>query len=210
LHPIHLYRLIENGGNNQMDIITPLLNIILGIILLTMGKKLYWLLVAVVGFVIGLALATQYVQLDPPWLIYIVAFGAGVIGAVLGFYVQKLAIALVGFLIGGYGALYLAGLLGIKVEPFNWMAFVIGGIVGLLLVASIFDWSLYILSAWAGSTLVTRTLTEGVGLNETLGLILFFILFVVGMIIQAGIYREKPKPAPVEEIPAEQPAKKKK
>jgi len=192
-----------------MDIITPLLNVILGIIVLTMGKKLYWLLVAVVGFVIGMALATQYIQLDPPWLIYIVAIGAGIIGAVLGIFVQRFAIALVGFIVSGYGALYLVGLLGIKAEPFNWMAFIIGGIVGLLLVASVFDWALYILSAWAGATLVTRTLTEGVGLNATLGVVLFFVLFVVGMIIQAGIYREKPKPAPVEEIPVEQPAKKK-
>jgi hypothetical protein len=193
-----------------MDIITPLLNIVLGIILLTMGKKLYWLLVAVVGFMMGLILATQYIQLDPPWMIYIVAFGAGIIGAVLGFYVQKLAIALVGFIVGGYGAVYLAGLLGIKAEPFNWMAFIIGGIIGLLLVASVFDWALYILSAWAGSTLVTRTLTEGVGMNETLGLVLFFVLFVAGMVIQTGIYREKPKPALVEEVPVEQPAQKKK
>ncbi len=192
-----------------MDIITPLLNIILGIILLTMGKKLYWLLVAVVGFMIGLALATAYVQLDPPWLIYIVAFSAGLIGAVLGIFVQKLAIALVGFIVGGYGAIYLSGLFGINAEPFNWMAFIIGGIVGLLLVATLLDWALYILSAWAGATLVTRTFTEGVGLNANLGLILFFLLFIVGMIIQVGLYREKTKPIPVEETPVEQPAKKK-
>ncbi len=192
-----------------MDIITPLLNIILGIILLTMGKKLYWLLVAVVGFMIGLVLATQYVQLEPPWLIYIVALGAGIIGAVLGIFVQRLAIALVGFIVSGYGAVYLAGLLGIKADPFTWMAFIIGGIVGLLLVASVFDWALYILSAWAGSTLIMHTLTEGVGLNETIGLVLFFVLFVAGMIIQGGIYKDKPKPAPVEEIPVEQLPKKK-
>jgi MFS family permease len=205
-----MYQIIKKGGNNQMDIITPLLNIVLGIILLTVGKKLYWLLAAVVGFVIGLVLATQYVQLDPPWLIYIVAFCAGVIGAVLGIYVQRLAISLVGFIVSGYGALYLVGLMGIKAQPFNWMAFIIGGIVGLLLVASVFDWALYMLSAWAGATLITRTLTEGVGVNETLGLVIFFVLFVAGMIIQAGLFREKPKPIPVEEIPVEQPAKKKK
>jgi hypothetical protein len=191
-----------------MDIITPLLKIVLGTILLTTGKKLYWLLVAVVGFLIGLALATQYVQLDPPWLIYLVAIGAGVIGAVLGIYAQRFAIALVGFIVGGYGTLYVAELLGITTQPFNWMAFILGGIVGLLLVASIFDWALYFLSAWAGATLVTRTLTETVAFNQNLGLILFFVLFVVGVIIQAGLFREKPKPQPVEEVPAE-PAPKK-
>jgi hypothetical protein len=191
-----------------MDIITPILSIVLGIILLTTGKKLYWLFVGMVGFVIGLALATQFVKLDPPWLIYIVAFGGGLVGAVLGIYAQKFAIALVGFIVGGYGAIYIAGLFGIKAEPFNWMAFIIGGIVGLLLVASIFDWALYILSAWAGSTLITRTLTEGVGMNEIVGLVLFFILFVVGIIFQAGIFMEKPKAQPVVEEPIEPAVKK--
>lgn len=50
-----------------------IINLVLGVVLLTTGKKLYWLFVAVVGFVIGLALATQYVQLNPPWLVYVVA-----------------------------------------------------------------------------------------------------------------------------------------
>jgi len=180
------------------------INLILGIVLLTTGKKLYWLFVAVVGFVIGLALATQYVQLNPPWLVYIVALGVGLIGAILATFLQHLAIALVGFIVGGYGALYLSGLFGIDAAPGNWMAFIIGGIVGLLLVASVFNWALYLLSAWAGATLVT----EAIGLQAQLGLVLFFVLFVLGMIIQAGLFRDKPKKKPVEVIPEPQPEKK--
>ena len=192
-----------------MDILNPILNIVLGILLLTTGKKLYWLFVAVVGVVIGLALATQ-LNLSPQWLNYVVAFGAGVIGAILGTFLQKLAIALVGFIVGGYGAFYLANtLMGIKAEPTNWMVFIIGGIVGLLLVASVFSWALYILSSWAGATLVTRTVTEGVKLDSTLGMVMFFLLFVLGMVIQAGLFRDQPKKQPVEVMPEVQPAKKK-
>jgi len=181
-----------------------LINLVLGFILLTTGKKLYWLFTAVIGFVIGLALATQYfhLQLNPPWLIYVVALGAGVIGAVLGIFLQRLAIALVGFIVGGYGALYLAGLFGIDAQPSIWMAFIIGGIVGLILVASLFDWALYMLSSWAGATLVT----EAIGLHATLGLIVFFALFVLGMIVQAGLFRERPKKKIVtvrQEVPVE-------
>ena len=190
-----------------MDIITPILNIVLGILLLTTGKKLYWLIVAVVGFVIGLAF-TQYLLVNPPWLVYVLALGAGIIGAVMALLVQKLAISLVGFIVGGYGALYLSSLFGKSVESINWMAFIIGGIVGLLLVASVFDWALYLLSAWAGSILVTKTLTEGVGLNANLGLVLFFVLFILGMIIQAGLFREQPKQKPAEVKPEDEPAKK--
>jgi hypothetical protein len=191
-----------------MNIINPILNIVLGILLLTTGKKLYWLFVAVVGFVIGLALASQ-LGLTPQWLNYVVAFGAGVIGAILGTFLQKLAIALVGFVVGGYGAFYLANtLLGIKAQPTNWMAFIIGGIVGLLLVASVFNWALYILSSWAGATLVTRTVTEGVKLDPALGMVAFFVLFVLGMIIQAGLFREQSKNKPAEVKVEVQPPKK--
>ncbi len=180
-----------------------IINLVLGIVLLTTGKKIYWLFVAVVGFVIGLALANQYVQLNPPWLVYVVALGAGLIGAILATFLQHLAIALVGFIVGGYGALYLSSLLGKNPDAINWMAFIIGGIVGLLLVASVFNWALYLLSAWAGATLVT----EAIGLQAQLGLVLFFVLFVLGMIIQAGLFRDRPQ-KPVEVKPEPQVEKK--
>ncbi len=181
-----------------------IINLVLGVVLLTTGKKLYWLFVGVVGFLIGLAVATQYVQLSPVWLVYLVAVGAGLIGAILATFLQHLAIALVGFVVGGYGALYLFGLLGNNPQPYNWMAFIIGGIIGLFLVASIFNWALYILSAWGGATLVT----ESIGLQAQLGIILFFVLFVLGIIIQAGLFREPPKKKPVEAPPQPAPENK--
>ncbi len=192
-----------------MDIINPILNIVLGILLLTTGKKLYWLFVAIVGFVIGLALASQ-MGLTPQWMNYLVAFGVGVIGAILATFLQKLAIALVGFVVGGYGSFYLANtLLGIKSETTSWIAFFIGGIVGLLLVASVFNWALYLLSSWAGATLVTRTVTEGVKLDPTFGLVVFFVLFVLGMIVQAGLFRDQPKQKPTQVKPEVPPTKEK-
>ncbi len=173
-----------------------IINLVLGVVLLTTGKKLYWLFVAAIGFIVGLTLATRYVQLNPPWLIYLVALGAGVVGAVLATFLQHIAIALVGFIVGGYGAYYLCSLLGKNAEPYNWMVFIIGGIIGLFLVAGVFNWALYILSAWAGATLIT----ESIGLQPQLGLILFFVLFILGMIIQAGLFREVKK-QPVQPTP---------
>ena len=171
-----------------------ILNLILGIVLLTTGKKLYWLFVAIIGFLIGYGVSTQYLhlQLNPPWLIYLIALGAGVIGAILGTFLQHLAIALVGFIVGGYGALYLTGLLKLTNQAGNLMAFIVGGIIGLLLVASIFNWALYLLSCWGGATLVT----QAIGLQGLLGTAIFFALFVLGMIIQVGLFRERPKQAP--------------
>ena len=183
-----------------MDI--NILNLVLGVILLTTGKKLYWLFVGIIGFLIGYFVTAQYLhlQLNPPWLIYVIALGGGVIGAILGTFLQRLAIALVGFLVGGYGAMQLVGLLGLQAQVTNFMAFIIGGIVGLLLVASVFNWALYILSSWAGASLVT----EAIRLTGVLGTVVFFALFVLGMIIQVGLFRERPKKEPsvvVQEVP---------
>ncbi len=178
-----------------------LINLVLGIVLLTTGKKLYWLFVGVVGFVIGMGLATQLV-LNPPWLVYIVALGAGILGAIMAYFLQHLALSLVGFIAGAYGALRLAGFLGVTSEPSGWMAFIIGGIVGLLIVSSAFDWSLYILSSWAGATLVT----EAIGLQATVGTVVFFALFVLGMIIQVGLFRDQTKKKPAEVKPENPPA----
>ena len=183
--------------------ILEIVNLVLGIVLLTTGKKLYWLFVAIIGFLVGYAVTTQYlhVQLNPTWLIYIIAIGAGVIGAILATFLQHLAIALVGFIVGGYGAVVLIGLLGITNQVGNLMAFVVGGIIGLLLVASVFNWALYLLSSWAGATLVT----QAIGLQGVIGTIIFFALFVLGMIIQVGLFREQPvkEPKPVKTEQAE-------
>lgn len=182
-----------------MDISSLILNLVLGIILLTTGKKLYWLFVGVVGFVIGFAVSTQYLQFDQPWVHYAVAIGAGLVGTILAAFVQHLAIAVAGFLVGGYGALQLSGLLGYSTQAVQWMAFIVGGIVGLLLVASVFNWALYLLSSWAGATLVTKSvISADVGVNSQIGLIMFFALFVLGVIIQAGMFRGQPKPAPAD------------
>jgi MFS family permease len=179
-----------------------LINLVLGIILLTTGKKLYWLFVGVIGFIIGMGLATQ-LELNPPWLVYVVALGAGILGAILAHFLQHLAISLVGFLVGAYGAYRLTGMLGITAEPSTWMAFIIGGIVGLLLVSSAFNWSLYILSSWAGATLVT----QAIDLQGTVGTVVFFALFVLGMIIQVGLFRNQTK-KPAEVSLVTPPAKK--
>lgn len=172
-----------------------IINLVLGIILLTLGKKLYWLFVAIVGFVIGLVFVGTYIQLEPQWLVYVVAFGMGVIGAILAVFVQKIAIAVVGFIVGGYGAYYLASTyLTVPNDTTNLVAFIVGGIVGLILVASLFNWALYILSSWAGSTLITQAVNANVQLSPEFSMAIFFVLFVLGMVIQAGLMREKPRP----------------
>jgi hypothetical protein len=50
--------------------------------------------------------------------------------------------------------------------------------------------------------------TEGVKLDPTLGMVMFFLLFVLGMVIQIGLFREQPKKKPAEVKPEIEPVKK--
>src|SRR5438093_11730389 len=111
---------------------TPLAfaHIVLGVLLLTSGRKLFWLFVAAIGFVAGAHIAAVWMQNAPPLAAFLVAVVFGVLGAVLARGVQKLAIALAGFFAGGYLFTLIVELGSLQAPGREWLSFLIGGIVG--------------------------------------------------------------------------------
>src|SRR6266542_5136965 len=74
---------------------------LIGIVILLFGRKLFWLCVAAIGFAAGVELAPHLVQ-DPSALLSLtIALLLGIIGALLALFLQKIAIAVLGFLAGG-------------------------------------------------------------------------------------------------------------
>jgi hypothetical protein len=70
-------------------------SIILGLAVLVLGRKLFWLFVGVAGFVFGLNLATELLggeQAD--WLILAAGLAVGLLGAVVAIVVQRIAIGI--------------------------------------------------------------------------------------------------------------------
>lgn len=69
-----------------------------------------------------------------------------------------------------------------------WLAFVIGGIIGVILVGAVLDWALIILSTLAGSSLII----DAIDLPQALSVIAFIALVLVGFLVQAKkLKREK-------------------
>lgn len=163
---------------------TSLINIILGGVLLVAGRKLFWLFVGAAGFVTGMQLATRFTQNSEGFAI-IIGLVIGLIFAVLAIFLQRIAIAIAGFLAGGYILTALAGMLGLDAGAFVWIVFVLGGIIGVILVSLLFDWALITLSSLAGASLVIESLFPQ---NATGGLI-FIILFIIGVVIQGSVLR---------------------
>lgn len=165
----------------------PIINILVGVALLFFGRRAFWLFVAGAGFVTGLALANNILEV-PESVGLIIGIGLGLLAALLAVFLQRFAINLAGFLVGGYIALQLLPLLNL--DGSWWVTvvtFIIGGIIGVILVGMFLHWALILLSSLAGAALVT----EALNLSGGLGIVVFFILIVIGMVFQARELRGK-------------------
>jgi hypothetical protein len=161
------------------------INIIGGALLLSLGRKIFWFFVAASGFYAGLELATRYLNVKPEWVAVLIALTVGLLGALLANFFQKLAIGVAGFLVGAFIASRLVSYLGTQVKSWEWLIILIGGIIGIVLLYAIFEWALIIMSSMAGAILVV----EGLKLVAIVGVIVGVLLFVLGVVFQAGINR---------------------
>jgi hypothetical protein len=174
--------------------LSPVVNFLIGLAVLLLGRQLFWLFVAVAGFVLGVMVAPLLLPGQPDWLILLVALGLGLVGAILAVVVQQLAVALAGFIFGGYALLSLLPALGLSVSPWEWLVYVVGGISGAVLVLYLFDPALIGLSALAGATLITDVvkLTNVITLTPPFDLVLWVMLVIIGVAFQARLMRRIP------------------
>jgi hypothetical protein len=84
---------------------------------------------------------------------------------------------------GGYVALHLLPTISVTTERFPWLLFLLGGIVGALLLVAVFDWALIALSSLFGAILIV----QAIPLDPLSSVLLFGGLVVAGIIIQANL-----------------------
>lgn len=167
------------------------ITLIMGIALLVLGRKLFWLFVGAIGFLAGMEFASAYLQGYSENIVLIAGLVGGVIGIVLAIFVQKVAVLAGGFIGGGYLAMNIVqDTLQQPAGQSAWIAFIVGGILGAILVSILFDWALILLSSFVGALLVVQS----TGLGPNAAPIAFFILAAAGVFVQAWMKR-KPQPA---------------
>jgi hypothetical protein len=162
-----------------------LLNVILGGTLLVLGRKLFWLFVAAIGFVIGIQIASRLFHSSELTMI-IVGLVLGAIFALVAIFVESLAIGIAGFLGGGYVLLSIASLFGLDKGLMVWASFIVGGIIGVMLVAFLFDWALISISSLAGASMVVSSFRFG----PSTGSVVFIVLLIAGVLIQGTELRK--------------------
>jgi hypothetical protein len=164
-----------------------IISILVGIAALTLGRKLFWLFVGVVGFVVALSMAAPLFNGQPEWIALTVALVVGALGALIAMFIQKIAVAIAGFLIGGYVLVWLSTLLGLGLESWNWLMVLVGGGLGSIFSASLFEVALIVLSSVAGSVLIATAFD----FRPVITALLFLGLVIVGIVVQVKIWRDK-------------------
>lgn len=163
-----------------------LIGIFVGVVLLLFGRRLYWVFVAGIGFLTGLALAPSLFPGQPEWLILLAALAVAIVGAAIAIVAQQLTIGLIGFVAGGGIGLLLLRALGIVGNGSAWVAYLIAGVVGLVLMLVLFDWALILLSALAGANLIVTGVSARVPLPQGIWFLLLVALVLIGVVVQAG------------------------
>ncbi len=159
--------------------------IILGCILLFVGRKLFWLFVGAVGFSAGLEAGTHLFAGQPHSTILIGAIGLGLLGILIALLLQKLAIGFAGFVAGSYMTLTLLHTTSPHLAQIGWLIVLMGGVVGLVLMLTLFEWALIVLSSLIGANLVVHAVHAHA--LAPYGLIPLVALAIIGILVQAGL-----------------------
>jgi hypothetical protein len=156
--------------------------VLLGIVLLLVGRRLFWLLIASLGFLFAFTLVQRMSPEMSQPLHWVLAIAAGLLGALLAIFAQQLAVGAAGMLFGGYATLWILERYGVDLGNWEWVALVAGGILAAVLALLILETALVVLSSILGASLL-------VGASRLQGMpavVLFVVLTTVGVAVQIG------------------------
>jgi hypothetical protein len=159
---------------------TTMLKLSLGFITLITGRQLYGLFAGGVAFIGAFFLAPIYFNVAPDNNLLMTSLGIGVVIGLLASLLGRIMTAIVLFLAGGYLLATIPGILGLGTDWVSWPLMVIAGLVVILLALVWFDFSLILLSALTGASLIVQT----INLNVFNAIIAYVALVVFGIVTQ--------------------------
>jgi uncharacterized protein DUF4203 len=162
-----------------------IVGLLVGVVILFFGRKLFWLCVAAAGFALGAEIAPHVIHEPSSILGLVVALLFGVLGALLALFLQKVAIVVLGFLAGGYLAGAIAAAFFIHSAQYYTVIFLAGGIIGAILLLAVFDWALIVVSSLIGAHLIQGAIV----LPPSGSTIVFVGLTILGILVQAASLR---------------------
>jgi hypothetical protein len=162
------------------------LNLLVGGTLLLSGRKLFWLFVGAIGFLIGLEVAAR-LAIRPEILHVVAALAVGGVFAMAGIFLESVAIGMAGFLGGGMAVMRLAALLGFERASVSVPALILGGILGVILIVWLFDWALIVISSLSGASMIAGAVVLSPGIR----IVVYSALVILGFLLQSLALRRE-------------------
>ena len=158
-----------------------ILTTMIGFAVLVMGRQIFWVFVAGLGFALGVIYGGQFYSGQPEWVILIISVIIGVLGALLAYNLQRLAGGVAGFITGWYLTNLFSSYAGFQLDHFlAYLPIIIGVLCGFSMIF-FFDWSTVLLSSFAGAAMITL----GMNFTNRTELIVLIAFAFLGIIIQA-------------------------
>lgn len=158
-----------------MSIVFDLAPLVIGVLLLFLGGRLFWFFVAALGFAAGIEYGMVFFPEASLTALLIVSLCLGIFSAVAAVGVSRVAVLSAGFVSGGYLALYLWGLHAADTMQ-SFLIFCAGGVLGAMVLAWCFSAALVVLSSLVGAALITGS----VNLPERAAYVALVLLSAVG------------------------------
>lgn len=153
---------------------------VVGLVLLVVGRRLYLFTIGLAGFVVGWLLVSRLELGLPPVVEIGLALAVGVTCALLVLLVQRLAVALAGFVLGGFALLWIRDFYGIELVGWQWLLLLVGAAVAAVALWAIFDTALIVFSSLIGASM----LVDASSLDGRAAMVMFVVLLSLGVAVQ--------------------------
>ena len=158
---------------------TRVVMIVVGLVLLVAGWRVYEYVIVIAGAMVGAAIATSVVTSPDTLTNLVVLLIGGVVGAVLSFFLYYVAVFLIGV---HFGILLTNGLAAtFALQPVSPVVLIIGGVIGGVILLGLSFQFLVVLSSLVGAQLFVLAL----GLPTVWTL----VIALLGILIQFGLTR---------------------
>ena len=161
--------------------------LLIGIGLLTLGRRLFWLFVGSVGFIAGFTCAQEFLAIQSSMATAIIATVTGVVGALVSIFMQGFAVGIAGFLAGSYILYVILSFFGLQANGPPWLIYIAGGAAGTVCMFIIFDWALIVISSLMGAAFIMDTIQ----FNTPVEAVMFIVLVIGGIIFQVRLIGKK-------------------
>ena len=169
-------------------------NIVKGVfggLMLFLGRDLGWLFSLGLGLLVGFKLTTLLDADSPPWMFILLVLAVGVISVLPYLVYPESSHYVTGFFFGGYllseyGSGLLTTFFGVGLSGSTWMIFIVGAVIGAVVLGLAGEWGIMFGTALAGAFLISDLFPN---LSPLAKYLVAGGLFLTGGIIQAIIMR---------------------